>query len=146
MILTAGSLKCKAVFRGRKMHTTIFAASTRLWNHEFKKLARASRPVSYEKMRRAEDPRENRVRFATVRWARTIPSALRPRALVIQFPRIANTMADVWCQPKVFHMLLCQLMVDDRGGRKGFPLEVKRDLIKLRMHFDRTHKQKSVLK
>ncbi len=121
------------------MHTTIFAASTRLWNLELKKLARAQ-PTSYETMRRPEDPRENRVRTSTIRWARGIPSTLRPRALVIQFPRIANTMADVWSQPKVFHMLLCQLMVDDRGGRRGFPLEVRRDLVKLRIYFDKMHK------
>lgn len=120
------------------MHTTIFAASTGLWNQEFIKQAHLYHGISFESMRRPEDPRENRVRSSTIKWARTIPSALRPRALVIQFPRLANTLADVWCQPKVFYMLLCQLMVDDRGGRKGFPLEVRRDLAKLRIYFERT--------
>ncbi len=123
------------------MHTTIFAASTGLWNHELLKQAHAPHPLSYEEMRKPEDPRDNRVRSSTIKWARSIPSALRPRALVIQFPRLANTLADVWCQPKVFQMLLCQLMVDDRGGRQGFPLEVKRDLAKLRIYFEKVHKK-----
>lgn len=112
------------------MHTTIFAASTGLWNLELIRQAHAPPVV----------PRENRVRMSTVRGARSIPSTLRPRALVTQFPRLANTMADVWSQPKVFHMLLCQLMADDRGRRSGFPIEVRRDLIKLRVYSDRTHK------
>lgn len=122
------------------MHTTIFAASTKMWNQELLRFAQPRPDASFKNMRRAVDPRENKVRGNTVRWARTVPSALRPRALILQFPRIANTLADVWTQPKVFHMLLCQLTVDDRGGRQGFPLEVRRDLAKLRVHFDRIHK------
>lgn len=120
------------------MHTTLFEASTRLWNLELNKLAHA-KPVSLENMRRREDPRENKVRASIIRWAREIPSTLRPRALVMQFPRIANTMADVWAQPKVFHMLLCQSTVDDRGDRRSFPLEVRQDLAKLRIYFDKMH-------
>lgn len=124
------------------MHTTIFAASTELWNQELIKQAYAAHSISYETMRRPEDPGENRIRRSTIRWARDIPSALRPRFLVINFPRIANTLADVWCQPRVFHMLLCQLTVDDRGGRQGFPLEVKRDLAKLRIYFEKFQKSR----
>lgn len=105
------------------MHTTIFAASTRLWDLELKKLARAQ-PVSYESMRRLEDPRENKVRATTIRWARAIPSFLHPRALVTQFPRIANTMADLWTQPKIFHMYYANWWLTTEEGAVAFRLKL----------------------
>lgn len=92
--------------------------------------------VQYAHLRRKPDLELNKVRPATIQWARSIPSAIRPRALVIQFPRIANGLADAWDKPRVFAVLLEDYLIDKRGGRKGFPEDVKQDLLNLKAHFD----------
>jgi hypothetical protein len=97
-------------------------------------------PESNKVPRHASIRAEELVLPKTIKWARSIPSDLRPRALVIKFPRIANAMADIWSQPRLFNILLCQLMLDDRGERDGFPLDVLQDLANLRVHFDSRYK------
>lgn len=62
------------------------------------------------------------------RWLRTLPGRFRPRALCAQFPRITNRIALCWNDPVLTQMLLDQLLVDHRGGRKGFPPDVAEDL------------------
>lgn len=121
------------------MNTAIFP-DTRQWNgvpamQVYPKSNQAAEPTR-QRTKRSEEL----VLGGTIKWARSIPSDLRPRALVIKFPRIANALADSWSQPKLFNMLLCQLMLDDRGGRQGFPFDVLQDLANLRVHFDSQYK------
>jgi hypothetical protein len=126
------------------MHTNILAASTRLWNQEFiNRHMQAHRSLT--KTCGVQKTRAQ-TKCDALRSNGRAPFLLRPRAPVMRFSRVANTLADVWCQPKVFYMLLFQLAVDDRGGRRGFPLEVRQDLAKLRIYFERTHSKKCVAK
>lgn len=81
-----------------------------------------------------------KVRSSTIAWARSIPSDIRPRALVIKFPRIANILASAWPRPMQFDKVLRDLMMDDRGQRQGFPLDILQDLANLRAHFDQINK------
>lgn len=104
-----------------------------------------SRPVantsmSYAHLRRPIDPDLLKVRRTTIDWARGIPSDIRPRSLVIKFPRIANILAAAWSDPIRFDKALRDFMVDDRGRRQGFPLDVLQDLANLRAYFDKVHK------
>jgi hypothetical protein len=103
--------------------------------------SRGANPVSsYANLRRPINPDLLKVRSSTITWARSIPSDIRPRALVIKFPRIANILASAWLRPMQFDKILRDLMMDDRGQRQGFPLDVLQDLANLRAHFDQTNK------
>ncbi|MGV3742632.1 MAG: hypothetical protein ACO1NO_10020, partial [Burkholderiaceae bacterium] len=96
--------------------------------------------MSYSHLRRPINPELLKVRSATIAWARSIPSDIRPRALVIKFPRIANILAAAWSDPIRFDKTLREFMMDTRSQRQGFPLDVLQDLANLRVYFDRLNK------
>ena len=66
----------------------------------------------------------NKLLGSTVRWADALPPEVRPRALMDKYPRLANMAAASWEIEKAFRDCLDLLLVDRRGGRKGFPPEV----------------------
>jgi hypothetical protein len=72
-------------------------------------------------------------------WAATLPDDVRPNALMMTFPRIANLMAAMWHDPNSFRRYVDDLLVDRRGNRQGFPLEVLRELFKIRAYYDDVH-------
>ena len=72
---------------------------------------------------------------ATVRWIDALPDEIRPHALSGAFPRIANMIAQLWPNAAGFSDYMNELLVDRRGGRKGFPLEVLADLNRLRAYY-----------
>jgi len=75
----------------------------------------------------------------TFAWASTLPIEIQPRTLMYLFPRIANLMAAMWQDPNSLRGYVDDLLVDRRGSRQGFPLEVLHELFKLRAHYDELH-------
>jgi hypothetical protein len=71
----------------------------------------------------------------TIRWVEKLPSEVRPLAMLKQFPRIANVIARAWTDAAEIQAVLDDLLVDRRGGRQGFPLEVTEELLVLRDYF-----------
>jgi hypothetical protein len=71
----------------------------------------------------------------TLRWSATLPMAIRPFALMNQFPRLANLIAASWKEPLAFRACLEDLLTDRRGGRQGLPLDVKEELENLRRYY-----------
>ena len=67
----------------------------------------------------------------TLEWVESLPPPLRPHALVIHFPRIANQIAAAWSDLDYFDTYMDSLLTDKRRGRKGFPLEVVAELAAL---------------
>ena len=72
----------------------------------------------------------------TVAWAAALPEETRPNALLSRFPRIANLMAILWRDPNSLRGYIDELLVDKRGNRQGFPLDVLREIFALRAHYD----------
>ena len=73
----------------------------------------------------------------TAAWIASLPPAARPYALAKQYARIANVFAAIWDSPAECRRYFDDLLVDRRGGRKGFPAEVLGDLFNLRrLHAD----------
>lgn len=70
-------------------------------------------------------------------WLQSLPQQVVPQALAAQFPRIVNRFALVWPDPVLTENYFDSLMIDRRGGRKGFPPEVMTELIQLRNHHGR---------
>jgi len=74
----------------------------------------------------------------THHWLRCIPSGAHPKQLCRHFPRVANCIAAHWHDPLATGHLLTELMVDRRGGRRGFPPRVAADILRLyRQHAKR---------
>jgi len=85
--------------------------------------------------RRAAQPATGLLR-PTMSWASTLPADVRPNALLAKFPRIANLIAVLWPDPNSLRRYIDDLIVDKRGNRQGFPLDVLRELLALRAYYD----------
>jgi hypothetical protein len=88
-------------------------------------------------MRKAR-PAETLLPVAT-RWLATLPFDCYPLALAKKFPRIANALATFWTRPDALTSYLGELLVDRRGGRKGFPLDVLDELYQLKAYYTSLH-------
>jgi len=87
--------------------------------------------------RRASDP-ANGLLKATVTWASALPPEIQPKALLAKYPRIANLVAVLWQDPNSLRRYVDDLLVDTRGTRQGFPLDVLREIFRLRAYYDET--------
>ncbi len=85
---------------------------------------------------RRNPPRENdRLLSKAARlWVRSLPARLRPLALCSGYARIANRLAVVWDDPLQTEALFDDMLIDHRGGRRGFPPLVATELMRLH-HF-----------
>ena len=88
--------------------------------------------------RRASEPANGLLR-PTVAWASGLPAEVQPKALLAKFPRVANLVAVLWKDPDSLRRYVDDLLVDKRGSRQGFPLDVLREIFALRSHFDTLH-------
>ena len=78
---------------------------------------------------------------ATLRWMDDLAAAVRPVVLPRRFPRIANSIAELWRRVARCEEYLDTLVVDLRGDRTGFPLEVAQELAALRGYYAELHPQ-----
>ena len=73
-------------------------------------------------------------------WAREFPLQSRPLELCNAYPRVANRIAQCWDDVAVTEAVLDDLLVDHRGGRKGFPAQIAVELLRLQsVHEERRH-------
>lgn len=70
-------------------------------------------------------------------WLRRLPAACRPLKLCTRYPRVANRIAWSWADPVTSEAVLEDLLVDHRGGRRGFPRPIALELRRLREFNDR---------
>jgi hypothetical protein len=91
-------------------------------------------PSEWSKRRRPAEARDRLLTPATETWLDRLPRDVRPIELPRAYPRIANQVADVWSDAASCMVLLEALMVDRRGGRRGFPSRVALELAALRDH------------
>jgi hypothetical protein len=71
----------------------------------------------------------------TVRWMEALPSELQPTTIGKAFPRIANTLAALWTRPDGCMSYLEDLLVDKRGGRRGFSPDAMAELRALARYY-----------
>jgi hypothetical protein len=72
---------------------------------------------------------------ATFTWLSQLPKEKRPNALARQFPHVANKLAALWKLPLHCELYLDDLVLDLRGGRRGFPPEVAAEITALKAYF-----------
>jgi hypothetical protein len=92
--------------------------------------------------RRAREPANGLLR-PTVNWASSLPPDALPNALLAKFPRIANLLAVLWQDPNSLRRYFDDLLVDKRGHRQGFPLDVLRELFALRTYYEEVNPESS---
>jgi hypothetical protein len=92
--------------------------------------------------RRMSEP-ANGLLKPTFAWASSLPLEIQPRTLLYKFPRIANLIAAMWQDPNSIRRYVDDLLVDRRGSRQGFPVEVLRELFQLRAYYDEMHPDSS---
>jgi hypothetical protein len=80
----------------------------------------------YRSMRKAQPVNTPLPRTQT--WIAGLPVDVRPTALMDKFPRIANVLAATWGDSKAFGAYMESLLTDKRGNRRGFPVDVVREL------------------
>jgi hypothetical protein len=88
--------------------------------------------------RRASQPASGLLR-PTVAWATSLPAKVQPTALLAKFPRVANLVAVLWKDPDSLRRYVDDLLVDKRGNRQGFPVDILREIFELRAYFDQLH-------
>jgi hypothetical protein len=87
---------------------------------------------------RAPQPAEQ-VFESTTRWMQTLPPTLRPVETAKAYPRIVNRIADLWKRPSRCDAYFQTLMLDSRGGRKGFPPAVALEISTLASHYAKVY-------
>lgn len=75
----------------------------------------------------------------SLKWFAALPLEVRPMALVTEYARIANLLALQWDKPGACRAYFDDLLNDRRGNRRGFPPEVRRDLLTLRDYYFNRH-------
>jgi hypothetical protein len=76
------------------------------------------------------------IKPSTVQWLAALPAAVRPKHLPVRFVRIANTLSDLWQHPRACSEYFQALLIDQRGSRHGFPIEVGLELATLKNYFE----------
>ena len=94
-------------------------------------------PENWQAKRTATPPEP--LSSETTAWLAELPEGVRPKQLALRYPRLANRLCETWGTPAKCEHLLDDLMIDRRGGRKGFPLPVANELASLRDHYFRLH-------
>jgi len=85
-------------------------------------------PNYWEQRRRQPRPEDRALTGAAIDWVLALPPELRPRALCERYPRVANMIAAAWSRADARALVLHGLLTDTRGGRKGFPVNVQREI------------------
>jgi hypothetical protein len=99
-------------------------------------------PLAEEAQRRKrKGTPTNELLKPTFKWAATLPPIVQPLALMRRFPRIANQLAAVWDEAPSVRSYLDSLLVDNRGHRQGFPPDVLKELLSLRLYHESLHPQ-----
>ncbi len=81
----------------------------------------------------APPPLSDRSIATIAAWVARLPTERRPFALARSYPRIAERLAAIDVDTAVAIRYLDSLTIDHRGDRDGFPVDVARDLMQLRI-------------
>ena len=94
---------------------------------------------SWPWMRARTQQNDNVLLNTTLTWLARLPKDVRPMMLGRRYPRIANNIADIWRRVARCEEYLDTLVVDRRGNRTGFPLDVAKELNTLKGFYAKLH-------
>jgi hypothetical protein len=94
--------------------------------------AKASLSVNVTATRAPPSERDATLSTIARSWAEQFHAPLRPDRLCQVYPRVANRLALCWPDSILTERLFDELLIDKRGGRRGFPAEIAAELVRLR--------------
>lgn len=100
-----------------------------------------SRPFAF--VRTPLPPEQLKLQVEAMRWLLDLPAPVRPLKLSRQYARIVNRLAQLWSEESSCRRYLDSLMLDERGGRQGFQLEIVMELGNLLNYYDELHPVRS---
>jgi len=86
-------------------------------------------------IRHAMDVEDTLLRERTFKWLATLPKGVRPMETARQYARIVNRICDLWAHCEFTRLYLQSLLIDRRGGRTGFPVAIKQELVALQQYY-----------
>jgi len=95
--------------------------------------ARLLRQPNWDSRRRPPQPTDHAILGRTVDWLLELAPNARPERLADSIPRIANALAERWPTPDAAAEYVSDLLIDRRGGRRGFPPEIKKEVVMLHL-------------
>jgi hypothetical protein len=72
----------------------------------------------------------------TRRWIAVLPTDVQPHNLSERYPRIANRICRLWSSQAECLDYLESLLMDRRGDRQGFELDIAMELAGVKDHFE----------
>jgi hypothetical protein len=95
--------------------------------------------ADWSKVRSPQRAHDQALTELAAQWAAGLPPLVRPVNLLHQYARVANRIALCWTDPVLMAALFDDLLMDKRGGRKGFPPPVALELKRLQQHHHNIH-------
>ena len=68
-------------------------------------------------------------------WFDSLPQHVRPNDLAKRYPRICNHIVECWKYPALMVPYFDDLLMDNRGGRQGFPMIIATEIASLKEHY-----------
>ncbi len=85
-------------------------------------------PGYWEKVRRAPLATDRALHGRAMAWVSELPEGVRPRVTCERYPRVVNAIADAWHDREACDGVFEHLLNDRRRGRRGFPIDVEREI------------------
>jgi hypothetical protein len=76
-------------------------------------------------------------------WYASLPHTVQPVQLSNRYPAICNRMAERWQDSKLIIPYFDELLMDNRGGRQGFPISIAIEIASLKEYFLAGHSTKT---
>jgi len=81
-------------------------------------------------------PADEPLSAEVVLWLNELPETVRPMQTCARFPRIVNNIAKAWPQAQQCRALFDDLLLDNRGDRQGFPMDIAFELAALKNYYE----------
>ena len=85
-------------------------------------------PGYWLKNRRAALASDRALTGLAMDWTVQLPENVRPLVTSERYPRIINAIANAWADPETRAEMFDHLLNDRRIGRRGFPIDVEREI------------------
>lgn len=85
-------------------------------------------PEYWAKVRRPTQPSDRALTGRAMKWLGELPAEVRPEVTMQRYPRVINLMVDAWGDPEARDHVFDDLLNSKRKGRRGFPIDVEREL------------------
>lgn len=85
-------------------------------------------PEYWLKVRRPTAATDRALTGRAMKWLADLPEEVRPLMTMQRFPRVINALVDVWKNSGARDEAFDNLLNDKRKGRRGFPIDVEREL------------------